>query len=129
LLKADAGPDGPAWRDDAIVAALEVSRPTVERVRRRFAENGLEAALHHRRPSATKPRKLDGRQEAELLTLACSQPPQGHQRWTLRLLTDRLIELEVVDHLAPETVRQVLLQNELKPWLRQQWRLPPPAGQ
>ncbi len=125
LLKADESPDGPAWNDEAIVTAMEVSRPTVERVRKRFVDEGLEAALVHRPPKATRPRRLDGRQEAHLLTLACSQPPDGQHRWTIRLLADRLVELAVVDTISHETVRQVLQQNELKPWLRQQWCLPP----
>jgi hypothetical protein len=97
----------------------------VERVRKRFVDEGLEAALIHRPPKATRPRTLDGRQEARLITLACSRPPEGYQRWTLRLLADRLVKLEVADTISHETVRQVLQHNELKPWLKQQWCLPP----
>ncbi len=125
LLKADEGEEGPGWRDDAIVTALEVSAPTVGRVRKRFVDEGLAAALEHRPPRATRPRKLDGRQEAHLVALACSDPPAGHKRWTIRLLTDRLVELEVVDSVSRETVHRLLQQNELKPWLKQQWCLPP----
>ena len=110
--------------DLAIAAALHVGRATVERVRKRFVEHGLARALNELpRPGAR--RKLDGRQEAHLVALACSEPPEGRQRWTIRLLADRLVELEVVDSVSRETVHRVLQQNELKPWLKQQWCLPP----
>ncbi len=113
LLKADQGPDGPACNDQTIALAAEVGTATIERVRRRFVEHGLEAALdpyfvEHPRPPA---RKLDGEQEARLVTLACSTPPQGQARWSLRLLADRLVELEVVDTISYETVRQTLKQT------------------
>ena len=111
LLKADQAPGGPGWRDAAIVQALEVSRATVERVRKRFTQEGLEAALAHRRPRATKPRTLDGQQEARLIALSCGGPPPGRERWSLRLLADRLVELEVVEAVSHETVRQVLKQT------------------
>ena len=110
--------------DPAIAAALHVGRATVERVRKRFVENGLERALSELpRPGA--PRKLDGRQEARLVAVACSEPPAGRKHWTIRLLADRLVELGVVDSVSRETVHRVLQQNELKPWLKQQWCLPP----
>ena len=111
LLKADQGPDGPSWTDARIVAALDVSRATVERVRKRYAEEGLEAALVHRPPRATKPRTLDGRQEAQLIAIACSGPPPGREHWSLRLLADKLVELQVVDTVSRETVRQALKQT------------------
>ena len=107
LLKADCGPDGPAWTDEAISVALDVSIPTIERVRRTLVLEGFDAALQ-RRPAPPRQRKLDGRQEAHLIALACSPAPEGHQRWTLHLLADRLVELEALDGLAPETVRQIL---------------------
>src|ERR1700736_2330297 len=109
LLKADAAPDGPAWTDDRIAEAVEVNLRTVERVRQRFVEQGLEAALVRKkqdRPS--RQRKLDGDGEARLIALACSQPPRGRAAWTLRLLADRLVELAVVDAISTETVRQAL---------------------
>ena len=77
LLKADQGPDGPRWTDQAIAEALDVSRSTVERVRRRFAEAGLEAAVNRRPPRREYRRKLDGRLEAHLIALACGAPPRG----------------------------------------------------
>jgi transposase len=109
LLKADAAPEGPAWTDDRIAEAVEVNLTTVERVRQRFVEEGLEAALVRKkqvRPS--RERKLDGDGEARLIALACSEPPQGRSAWTLQLLADKLVELHVVDSISDETVRQVL---------------------
>ncbi len=107
LLKADASTGGPAWNDDRIAEGLEVGRATVERVRREFVEDGLEAALARRKPRRQYERKLDGDGEAHLIALACSQAPEGRSRWTLRLLADRMVELERVDSLSHETVRQV----------------------
>lgn len=93
--------------DDAIAASLRVGVATVERVRKRFVEESLEAALSERqRPG--KPRLLDGRQEAHLLALACSGPPSGRTRWTLQLLADRLVELKIVESICDETVRRTL---------------------
>ena len=109
LLKADAADGGPAWPDDRIAEALEVSIATVERVRQRFVEQGLEAALV-RKPQERPPRerKLDGRAEARLIALACSTPPDGRAAWTMQLLADKLVELEVVDSISDETVRRAL---------------------
>ena len=109
LLKADAGPDGPAWMDARIAEALEVDVSTVERIRQRFVEEGLEAALGRKkqdRPS--RQRTLDGKAEARLVALACSEPPAGRVRWTLRLLADKLVELEVVEAVSTETIRRTL---------------------
>lgn len=109
LLKADQTDGAPAWPDDRIAEALDCGVRTVERVRQRFVERGLEAALGRKpqdRPS--RERKLDGRAEARLITLACSQPPDGRAAWTLQLLADKLIELRVVDSVCDETVRRVL---------------------
>ncbi len=109
LLKADASPKAPAWTDARIAEAFEVSTRTVERLRERFVEQGLEAALGRKkqdRPSRLP--VLDGKAEARLIALACSTPPQGRARWTLRLLADRLVELEVVEAISTETVRRTL---------------------
>jgi transposase len=109
LLKADAAPDGPAWADERIAEAVEVSVATVERVRRRFVEQGLEAALVRKpqeRPSRLP--KLDGRAEAHLVALACSKPPEGRNEWTMQLLADKLVELQIVDAISDETVRRTL---------------------
>jgi transposase len=108
LLKADEGEAGPCLADDEIALDLEVNRSTVERVRMRCVEEGFEAALRPRPSRQVHPRKLDGVQEAHLVTLACSPAPHGHGRWTLRLLADKLVELEIVDGISHETVRQTL---------------------
>jgi transposase len=108
LLKADATPGGPGWNDDRIAESLEVGRATVERVRKEFVEEGVTAALERRRPRRQYQRKLDGDGEARLIALTCSQAPEGRSRWTLRLLADRLVQLEVVDQISHETVRDVL---------------------
>ena len=108
LLKADEGEHGPGWADGKIAEAFEVGVRTVERTRRLLVTEGLEAVLV-RKPSPNRQyRKLDGAQEAELVKLAWSQPPRGRARWTLRLLTDRLVELQVVPSLGREAVRTTL---------------------
>jgi transposase len=109
LLKADAAPGGPGWPDDRIAEAVDVGLSTIARARQRFVEQGLEAALGRKPPDRpSRPRALDGRAEARLIALACSAPPEGRTSWTLRLLADRLVELEVVEAVSHETVRQVL---------------------
>jgi transposase len=108
LLKADTSPLGAGWTDEQICVALEVSLSTVERVRKRFVEQGwdfLESRRGKPRPSR---RRLDGEQEARLLALACSPPPQGRAQWTLRLLADQMVVLENVESLSYETVRRTL---------------------
>jgi len=125
LLKADEAPNGPAWIDADISTALEVSTSTVERVRRRFVQDGLDAALRRRPPRREYGRKLDGGQEAHLVALACTPPPLGRRRWPLRLLADKLVELRYIDGVSYETVRQVLKKNRLKPWLTKRWCIPP----
>lgn len=108
LLKADCSAAGPACDDATIAVAVEVSRPTVERVRKAFATRGLEAALQRKAWTGPSRRKLDGAQEAYLAALACSPPPEGMERWTLTLLADKLVELKVVESIARDTVRVAL---------------------
>lgn len=116
LLKADEGMNAPeralpdqAWPDTKIAYALEVSRSTVSRVRERFVVEGLEGALLHRKPKRTKPKKLDGEQEAHLIALACSEPPKGKNRWSVRLLADRFVSLECAEEpISRELVRRTL---------------------
>ena len=93
--------------DEQIWTALQIGKSTVERTRQRFVEEGLEAALSER-PRPGQPRKLNGKQEALLVAIACSDPPTGRQKWTMQLLADRLVELQVVDAIADETVRRAL---------------------
>lgn len=102
LLRADEG-----VVDTAIAEALHVHVATVERTRRRFVEGGVEWALSER-PRPGKARKLDVKQEAHLIALACSKPPEGRNRWTLRLLADRLVKLEIIESISYETVRRTL---------------------
>lgn len=107
LLKADESPGGPAWVDERVAEAVEASQPTVSRVRKQYVQAGLDAALNRRPPRREYRRKLDGAQEARLIALACSTPPPGQARWSLRLLADRLVELEVVEDISYQTVRRV----------------------
>jgi len=109
LLKADEAEGGPGWPDQRIAEALAAGIITVERVRRRFVEEGLASALSpYRGGKRIYEHKLDGAQEAHLIALACSAPPEGRARWTLRLLARRMVELAYVDTLSYETVRQIL---------------------
>jgi transposase len=109
LLKADESEGGPAWADARIAEAVEVSVATAERVRERFVERGLAAALV-RQPQVRPSRRatIDGAAEARLIALACSKPPQGRAAWTMQLLADRLVELQVVAAVSDETVRKAL---------------------
>jgi transposase len=103
LLKADV--DGPGWTDEQIAELAQVGLSTVHRVRQRCVEEGLEAALHRKPSSQRQYRKLDGAQEAKLIALACSDPPAGRVCWTMQLLADKLVELEVIDSIGREAVR------------------------
>ncbi len=111
LLKADQGEGGPGWNDAAVAGALELCTRTEARVRPQYVTQGLEAALRRRMPERVYARKLDGQQEAHLIALACSTPPAGRERWSLRLLADALVRLELVDTVSHETVRQTLKQT------------------
>jgi transposase len=113
LLKADASEGGPAWTDEKIAEAVEVSIATVERVRQRFVRQGLDAALDRKkqhRPS--RERKLDGVAEAHLLALVVSEPPNGRACWTMQLLADKLMELQIVDSICDESVRRALKRRD-----------------
>jgi transposase len=118
LLKADVGSGGPGWSDQEISAALEVSTGTVQRIRQLFVEAGIEAALNPRPAPRLRPWKLDGAGEAHLIALACSAPPPGQARWTLRLLAEQMVDLAYVDTLSHETVRQVLKKVSCSPGAR-----------
>lgn len=129
LLKADQGEQGPRWSDEQIREAIEVSLPTIERMRRRFVEQGLDEALN-RRPQPERPEKrtIDGEQEAHLIAVCCGPAPEGYERWTVRLLADRYVQLGYVDHVSHKTVWVTLKNNKLKPWLKEQWCIPPKAN-
>ncbi len=108
LLKADQGPQGPGWSDGVIAEALEVGLATVQRARRCFCQEGLQAASGRKPPSRTRSRRLNGAQEAHLIALACSEAPEGRSRWTLRLLAGKTVELGHVESLSYGTVRYTL---------------------
>lgn len=114
LLKADAnGPE--AWTDERIAEAFGTTRMTARRVRQQFVREGLDATLHRKRPTGRQYRKLDGKQEAQLIAVACSQAPEGRSRWSMTLLADRLVELKVVDSIDPATVWRTLKKTTLNP--------------
>ena len=108
LLLADEAQEGGGRTDADIASILNVGTATTERVRKRCVLEGLEAALEHKPQANRKPRKLDGEAEAKLVMIACSEPPEGQARWTLKLLGERLVELEIVDGISRETVRRTL---------------------
>jgi transposase len=113
LLKADINQKEGGYKDSDISEALDISIPTIERVRKRFVEQSLEAALSRQPPIQTKPRLLDGEQEAHLIALACSSTPEGQGRWTMRLLAHKMVELGYVETISHETVRQTLKKTSL----------------
>ena len=115
LLKADQSPGGPGWVDERIAEAVETSQPTVSRVRKQYVEEGLEAALNRRAPNREYHRKLDGEQEARLIAVSCGEPPKGRARWSLRLLADKLVELEIVEEVSYQTVGRILKKTNSSP--------------
>jgi transposase len=108
VLLADQAPGGPAKSDPEIVESLGCGRVTVERVRKQFVEDGLEATLQPTPRARNYERRLDGKAEAHLVALVCGSPPEGRSRWTLRLLADRMVALEYVEGVSYETVRRTL---------------------
>lgn len=108
LLKADEGPHGERWTDGEIARALDVHSSTIERLRERFVEEGLEACLQRKEQKNRKAKRFDGAAEARLTAVACSKPPEGRARWTLKLLADEMVALEIVDSVCRETVRKTL---------------------
>ena len=113
LLKADINSAQGEWTDQAMSQALDISRATIERVRQRFVEQGIEAALNRKVQQKRKPRRLDGKQEAHLIAMVCGSTPAGQGRWTLRLLAERMVELGYVESISHETVRQTLKKTNL----------------
>ena len=116
LLKADA--DGPNWSDEQVAALAQVSLSTVHRVRQRCVEEGLEQAMKRKPSPQRQYRKLDGTQEAKLVAVACSQPPAGRVCWTMQLLADKMVELQVVETISDETVRVTLKKTRSNPGRR-----------
>ena len=129
LLKADSAPGGPAWADVQISDALEVDPKTVANLRQAFVEGGFELAVQGHSTCNHRQRRVDGECEARLIAALCGPAPEGYARWSLRLLADQAVELGIVDApISYETLRQTLQANELKPWLRQEWCIPPEAS-
>ena len=120
LLLADEKSEQGQRKDEEIVELVDTSMSTVNRIRRRFVEEGFEMAFNRRPPRRDYERKLDGNAEAHLIALTCSPPPAGHTRWTLRLLAEKLVTLEQVDidAVSHETVRQVLKKTKSSPGRR-----------
>ncbi len=115
LLKADVAEGGPGWPDERIAAAVDVSASTVRRLRLLVVEEGLDLALNPRPAQRVYPTKLDGAGEAHLIALTCGAPPEGHARWSTRLLADRFVALGHVEALSHETVRQTLKKTSCSP--------------
>jgi len=115
LLKANHGDGGPGWTDSAIAGAVDVHPATVSRVRRSYVADGRDVALTRKEPNRVYPRRHDGAAEAQLFALACGDPPGGRERWTLRLLADDLVRLEVVATVSCETVRQTFKHTPATP--------------
>ncbi|WP_224747096.1 IS630 family transposase [Pelovirga terrestris] len=126
LLLCDAGPDGPAWTVANVAVALGVTPRTIEHLKQRFVEEGIEVALE-RKPREKPPREVlfDGAFEARLIALACSDAPEGFDRWTVRLLADKAVELKFASSVSHMTVQRVFKKNELKPHLSKYWKIPP----
>ena len=115
LLLADENRPEGAWKDADIAKALSAHARTVERTREKCVQEGVEAALNHTRPQKKRPKVLDGAAEARLVQLACTEAPDGHERWRLQMLADKLIELEVVETVSRETVRTTLKKMNSSP--------------
>jgi transposase len=113
LLQADSGEEGPAKKAKVIAADLNIHERTVHRVREAFANHGLEAALYRKKHRQYRPRRLDGEQEAHLVALCCGSPPEGRNEWTLRLLSEKLVELEITDSISRSTVHRTLKKMNL----------------
>mgnify|MGYP001450472657 FL=1 len=113
LLKSDMSEVGARWSYAQICEALDVTEVTVSKVRKAYVEQGLEAAIHRKQPDREYVQRLDGKAEAHLVALACSEPPEGQERWTLRLLQERLVALQIVESVSHETVRQTLKKMNL----------------
>jgi len=113
LLKSDCNEDGPNWSDKNICQSFNVSEVTVFQVRKAFVENGLEKAINRKKPEREYQHLIDGEAEAHLIALACSEAPNGQERWTLRLLRDQMIQLEYIEDVSHETIRTTLKKTSL----------------
>lgn len=115
LLKADQGEHGPAWSDERISEAYEISSTSVYQIRRRYYQRGMKGTVARKKPDRVYERCLDGEAEAHLIAMTCSEPPEGYGRWTLRLLRDEMVALEYVESVSHETIRTTLKKTNLSP--------------
>lgn len=115
MLKADQGEEGPAWSDEKISEAFEIGKSSVYQIRKQYHERGLKGTLSRKKPERIYERCLDGEGEAHLIALACSEAPEGYERWSLRMLQERMIELAYVDSISHETIRTVLKKTNSSP--------------
>jgi transposase len=113
LLQADQGSQGPAWSDEQLQQALHVGRMTVERTRQAFVEHGMDAAVNRKKRATPGKQKFDGDKEAHLIAIACSKPPKGQKRWTLKLFANKMVEREHCEAITAETIRQHLKKMHL----------------
>ncbi|MDD3564119.1 MAG: IS630 family transposase [Methanothrix sp.] len=111
--------------NEEIARVLHISMRKIDRVKKRFVEEGIDAALDRKMGNRIYAKKTDGDFEAHLVALSCSEPPEGFARWSLRLLADKVVELSYIDSISHETVRQILKKREIKPWQRKGWVIPP----
>ncbi|HYA81762.1 MAG TPA: IS630 family transposase [Methylocystis sp.] len=129
LLKADVSEAGDGWSDSRIAEALDTSVPTVERTRRQLVEEGFEAVLTRKYNPNSAPRRIfDGAAEAKLIALACGPAPAGRAKWTLRLLEEKVVELQIVESASDNTIGRTLKKTFLQPHLKQQWVIAPEAS-
>ncbi|GAL93653.1 mobile element protein [Microcystis aeruginosa NIES-44] len=113
LLKADINQEGGGWTDSKISESLNIGHATIERIRKRFVEEGIESALNRREQKKRRPRIIDGEKEADLMAIACSETPREKRSWTLQMLADKMVELKVVEQVSIETIRQSLKKTNL----------------
>ena len=113
LLKADQGPLGPSWKDADIADAFDCTTKSVERLRERLVEHGLDTAMDHGNRGSYRAKKLDGVAEAHLIAIACSSAPEGRNRWTVRLLADEMVSLGIVDSVSKSTIHNTLKKTNL----------------
>jgi transposase len=124
--KADISEKGPGLRDRKISEAFNVTIKTIERLRQRLVEKGLEGAINRAKsPKKSSQIKVDGEVQAHLVALSCSEAPEGRNRWTLRFYASQMVELEYVDSISHARSRKVLKENEIKPWQKKEWCIPP----
>ncbi|WP_319508130.1 IS630 family transposase [uncultured Methanolobus sp.] len=126
LLNCDEGPYQKEKNTNEVISSvLNISMRKIDRVKKRFVEEGIDVTLNGKESERVYEKKIDGDLEAHIIALSCSDPPEGHSQWSLRLLADKAVELEYIDSISYESIRRVLKKNELKPWKKIGWVIPP----